>query len=75
MRQSALLEASMPRGYYVLAFVVPVLIGYLAHLERTSDQGPFDPKFILACVVTAVVVVVITKLFPAHINRSSNEKD
>jgi hypothetical protein len=65
----------MPRGYYVLAFVVPLLIGYLAHLERTSDLGPFDPKFIIACVVTAVLVVVITKLFPAHLNKSSNEKD
>jgi uncharacterized membrane-anchored protein len=75
MRQSPLLEASMPRGYYVLALLVPVLIGYLAHLERTSDQGPFDPKFILACVVTAVVVVVITKLFPVHVNKSSSEKD
>ncbi|HMK24252.1 MAG TPA: hypothetical protein VK466_18110 [Terriglobales bacterium] len=65
----------MARGYYVLAFVVPILIGYLAHLERTSDQGPFDPKFIVACVVTAVVVVGITKLFPAHVNKSPSEKE
>jgi|GEM_PF-3245293 uncharacterized membrane-anchored protein len=56
----------MPRGYYVLAFLVPILVGYLAHLERSSERGPFDPKFILACLVTAAVVVVVTKLFPAH---------
>ena len=65
----------MPRGYYVLAFVVPLLIGYLAHLERTSDAGPFDPKFVIACVVTAVVVVVITKLFPAHIDKPPDKRD
>ena len=56
----------MPRGYFILALVVPILVGYLAHLERSSEQGPFDPKFIIACVVTALAVVVISKLFPAH---------
>lgn len=65
----------MPRGYYILAFVVPLLIGYLAHLERTSDAGPFDPKFIIGLAVTAVVVVVITKLFPVHVNKPPQERD
>jgi hypothetical protein len=65
----------MPRGYYVLALVVPLLIGYLAHLERTSDAGPFDPKFIIALVITAVIVVVITKLFPVHVNKPPHKGD
>jgi hypothetical protein len=65
----------MPRGFYVLAFVVPLLIGYLAHIERTSREGPFDPKFIIALVITAVVVVVITKLFPAHVSKPPHKGD
>jgi hypothetical protein len=44
-------------------------------VERTSDAGPLDLKFISALVVTAVVLGVITKLFPAHINNPPNKGD
>ena len=65
----------MPRAYYLLAFFVPLLIGYLAHLVRTSNAGPFDPRFIAGVVITVVVVGVFTRLHPISAHKPPHKQD
>jgi membrane protein implicated in regulation of membrane protease activity len=65
----------VPRYYYPVAFLLPLLVGFLVYQLRTSDFSSLWTKSILAVIVTAVLVVAWAKFRRASTKNPEHKRN